>query len=175
VSAHPGQLFSLHIFAAYMQIAIISYFDTTEHNRNICNFLLWRGRQRTNSHIASVWRLNKISGGALRIGSFCCCSAYFPSLNKMCIPVSVPLNSHSGFRESRWSHQNWVRVLNGRMDRAFALVMDIGLKSELPTANQLWGLGQVTSPLWTSPSYFPKWELRITGDKMWCSRDAWHY
>lgn len=29
------------------------------------------------------------------------------------------------------------RVLNGRMDRPFALVLDIGLKSELPTASQL--------------------------------------
>lgn len=39
------------------------------------------------------------------------------------------------------------RVINGGVDRAFTLVLDIRLKSELSTADELWGLGQVTSPL----------------------------
>lgn len=102
------QMLSLHIFAASMQITIIGYFDTAEHNRNICNFLLWHGRTRTSSLTAFFRKLNKISGGALCIGSVCCCSSHFRSLNKMCLPVCVPLSSHSGCRESRWSHGNWV-------------------------------------------------------------------
>lgn len=41
MSAHPGQLLSLHIFATYMQITIIDSFDAAEHNRKSCNLTLW--------------------------------------------------------------------------------------------------------------------------------------
>lgn len=48
------------------------------------------------------------------------------------------------------------------MDRAFALVLGVWLKSELPPRNQLWGLGQVISLPWAHHPTFPggSWELR---------------
>lgn len=149
VSAHPRQLFSLHICAACMQITIVGYFDAVDHNRKNCNVTLWLCNMEAQEEPAHI---------LLCLEGWMQCPVHWNLLLLVCLFPQPKSNVHSRLyaiksqsllEESRW-RESWAEGFKWQSGRASTLVLGVWLNLS-STADQLWGLGQVSSPPWTSP------------------------
>lgn len=124
VSAHPRQLFSLHICAACMQITIVGYFDAVDHNRKNCNVTLWLCNMEAQEEPAHI---------LLCLEGWMQCPVHWNLLLLVCLLPQPKSNVHSRLyaiksqsllEESRWC-ESWAEGFKWQRGRAFTLVLGV--------------------------------------------------